>query len=65
MMKGRSEVGRGAGIYTVGVDYKLVRCRLLNNKAVRGGAVYALNANVTSVVDLCRKRNGGRCRNRR
>lgn len=52
VMKGRSEVGRGAGIYTVGVDYKLVRCRLLNNKAVRGGAVYALNANVTSVGSI-------------
>lgn len=52
VMKGRSEVDRGAGIYTVGVDYKLVRCRLLNNKAVRGGAVYALNANVTSVGSI-------------
>lgn len=52
VMKGCSEVGRGAGIYTVGVDYKLVRCRLLNNKAVRGGAVYALNANVTSVGSI-------------
>lgn len=52
VMKGRSEVGCGAGIYTVGVDYKLVRCRLLNNKAVRGGAVYALNANVTSVGSI-------------
>ena len=52
VMKGRSEVGRGAGIYTVGVDYKLVRCRLLNNKAVRGGAVYALTANVTSVGSI-------------
>ena len=52
VMKGRSEVGRGAGIYTVGIDYKLVRCRLLNNKAVRGGAVYALNANVTSVGSI-------------
>ena len=52
VMKGRSEAGRGAGIYTVGVDYKLVRCRLLNNKAVRGGAVYALNANVTSVGSI-------------
>lgn len=52
VMKGRSEVGRGAGIYTVGVDYNLVRCRLLNNKAVRGGAVYALNANVTSVGSI-------------
>lgn len=52
VMKGRSEVGRGAGIYTVGVDYKLVRCRLLNNEAVRGGAVYALNANVTSVGSI-------------
>ena len=52
VMKGCSEVGRGAGVYTVGVDYKLVRCRLLNNKAVRGGAVYALNANVTSVGSI-------------
>lgn len=51
-MRKRSEVGMGGGLYTVGVDYTLVRCRFLNNKAVRGGAVYALNANVTSVGTL-------------
>lgn len=41
-----SEVGRGGGIYTYGVNYTLNRCRLLNNEAVRGGALYALNADV-------------------
>ena len=42
----RDELGRGGGIYTVGVDYTLSRCRLLNNKAIHGGAVFALNAKV-------------------
>ena len=49
VLKGHDELGRGGGIYTVEVDYTLVRCRLLENKAVRGGAIYALNADVTSV----------------
>lgn len=40
------ELGRGGGIYTNGVDYTLSRCRLLNNKAIRGGAVFALDAKV-------------------
>lgn len=45
-LEGQSEVGRGGGIYTYGVDYTLNRCRLLNNKAVRGGALHALNADI-------------------
>ena len=45
-LEGQKEIGRGGGIYTYGVDYTLNRCRLLNNKAVRGGALHALNADV-------------------
>lgn len=48
-LKGGNELGRGGGIYTNGVDYTLNRCRLLNNKAVRGGAVHALDADVLAV----------------
>ena len=49
ILKGGNELGRGGGIYTNGVDYTLNRCRLLNNKAVRGGAVHALDADVLAV----------------
>lgn len=41
-----NEVGRGGAIYTNGVDYTLNRCRLLNNRAVRGNAIYARQANI-------------------
>ena len=34
------EQGRGGGIYSNGVTYTISRCRLLNNTAVRGGAVF-------------------------
>lgn len=40
------EVGRGAGIYSNGVDYVIKGCRILNCKAVRGGALYARDADV-------------------
>ena len=39
-----NEVGFGGGIYSNNVPYTLVRCRLLNNKAMRGGAIYVRNA---------------------
>lgn len=41
------EVGRGGAIYTNGIDYVLKGCRILNSKAVRGGAIYARDANLT------------------
>lgn len=43
------EVGRGGAIYTNGIDYVLKGCRILNSKAVRGGAIYARDANLTIV----------------
>ena len=44
-----SEQGRGAGVYTHGMNYTLHRCRLLDNLAVCGGALYAYNANATLI----------------
>ena len=41
-----NEVGRGGGIYSSGVDYTLNRCRLLQNRAVIGNALYARSARV-------------------
>ena len=41
-----NEVGRGGGIYSRGVDYTLNRCRLLQNRAVIGNALYARHARV-------------------
>lgn len=40
------EQGRGGGIYSNGVTYTISRCRLLNNTAVRGGAVFVRNADL-------------------
>ena len=40
------EQGRGGGIYSNGVTYSISRCRLLNNTAVRGGAVFVRNADL-------------------
>lgn len=40
------EQGRGGGIYSSGVTYTISRCRLLNNTAVRGGAVFVRNADL-------------------
>ena len=40
------EQGRGGGIYSSGVTYTISRCRLLNNAAVRGGAVFVRNADL-------------------
>ena len=44
-----NERGRGAGVYTNGMDYTLHRCRLLYNLAFCGGALYAYNANATLI----------------
>ena len=41
-----NEQGRGGGIYSNGVTYTISRCRLLNNTAVRGGAVFVRNADL-------------------
>lgn len=43
------EVGRGGALYTYGVDYILKGCRVLNSKAVRGGAIYSRDANLTLI----------------
>lgn len=40
------EQGRGGGIYSYGVTYTISRCRLLNNTAVRGGAVFVRDADL-------------------
>lgn len=40
------EQGRGGGIYSNGVTYSISRCRLLNNTAVRGGAVFVRDADL-------------------
>lgn len=40
------EQGRGGGIYSNGVTYTIRRCRLLNNTAVRGGAVFVRDADL-------------------
>lgn len=40
------EQGRGGGIYSNGVTYSISRCRLLNNTAVRGGAMFVRNADL-------------------
>lgn len=46
------EIGRGGGIYSNGVSYLLNRCRLINNFAVRGGAVYMRGAKLTIVNSI-------------
>ncbi len=40
------EQGRGGGIYSNRVTYTISRCRLLNNIAVRGGAVFVRDADL-------------------
>lgn len=40
------EQGRGGGIYSNGITYTISRCRLLNNTAVRGGAVFVRDADL-------------------
>ena len=40
------EQGRGGGIYSYGVTYTISHCRLLNNTAVRGGAVFVRDADL-------------------
>lgn len=42
----KDEQGRGGGIYSNGVTYTISRCRLLNNTAVRGGAVFVRDADL-------------------
>lgn len=46
------EIGRGGGIYSNGVPYVLNRCRLINNFAVRGGAVYMRDAKLTIINSI-------------
>ncbi len=46
------EAGRGAGVYTNGVDYVIKGCRILNCHAVRGGALYARDADVTLLSSM-------------
>lgn len=47
-----NERGRGAGVYSSGVDYIIKGCRLLNCKAVRGGALFARDADVMFISSL-------------
>ena len=42
-----NEVGRGAGLYSNGVPVLVNRCRFINNYAVRGGAIYVRNADLS------------------
>lgn len=42
-----AQSGRGGGIYASGVDYTLNRCRLLQNRAVKGNAIFTRNASLT------------------
>lgn len=44
-----NELGRGGGIYSSGVDYTLVRCRMIHNKAVRGGAVFMRDGDLIAI----------------
>lgn len=46
------QVGRGAGVYTSGVDYVVKGCRILNCQAVRGGALYARDADVLLIGSI-------------
>lgn len=41
-----TEVGRGGGIFSRGVEYALANSRLLENKAVRGGGVFVWDADL-------------------
>lgn len=41
-----NEQGRGGGIYSNGVTYTISRCRLIDNTAVRGGAVFVRDADL-------------------
>lgn len=43
------ELGCGGAIYSNGMNYTLHRCRLMHNKAVRGGGMYVRNANATLI----------------
>lgn len=47
--KNENEVGRGGALYTNGVDYTLKGCRVMNSKAVCGGAIYARDADLTII----------------
>ncbi len=49
---GMDEVGRGGGIYSSGVSYVVNRCRLINNFAVRGGAIYIRDAKLTIINSI-------------
>lgn len=46
LSEGEDEKGRGGGIYSDGVTYTIRRCRLLNNTAVQGGAVFVRDADL-------------------
>lgn len=48
-VSGMDEVGRGGGIYSNGVSYVLNRCQLINNFAMRGGAIYIRDAKLTII----------------
>lgn len=45
----KDEIGRGGAIYTKGVNYILNGCRVMNSRAVRGGAIYSRDADMTII----------------
>lgn len=47
-----TELGRGAGVYSSGIDYTVVNSRFINNHAVLGGGIFVRDADVTSVNSL-------------
>lgn len=44
-----NESGRGGALYANGIEYKFNGCRVMNCVALRGGAVYSRNADVTII----------------
>lgn len=48
----QDEIGRGGGLYTNGVPYIINRCRFIRNFAVRGGAIYVRDADLTLIGSI-------------
>ncbi len=45
-----NEIGRGGGILTRRIPYVLNNCRIINNRAVHGGAIYATDASLNIIA---------------
>lgn len=50
--KDKDEIGRGGGLYTNGVPYIINRCRFINNFGIRGGAIYARDADLMMIGSI-------------